>query len=508
LEIAWRAERPVRNPFLDVVVDAEFVAPDGSKIAVPGFYYGAGRWMVRFRPYAAGRWQYAWKLRTENAWTQGTGHVDCTGSDEGTGRVRQNPANPMRWVFENGGPYFPIGLQEGVTLRSPRFSIDGEGRSGPRRDVSIDDYFRIYGEAGFNLFRFSQRNNTDALFDDLDHYSERESIFVDHLLDTARRHGMRIFFGFFGSYGLWTAPSPYERWIHRMFSWVLGLRPEEAINRPGDSATVGKEERFVRYSIARWSAYADFWELLNERVASDQWTSRMAAYVHRVDPDHKPVSTSWEKPELREIDIDAPHWYESEKESDSDLRVRQEAEKWKRFGKPVIVGEQGNSGMNWDPGSAVRMRIRAWTALFQEIVLVFWNTSWSKAGVFGGRYTPGDANIYVGPQERSYVRALGDFAARLDGDVRIAEVAVEGGDVRAYGLQSPRLTAAYLHRFGDPAAPAGRVKITLATPRNRHSLAEWIDPATGAVVARSTAPQGEAALDVPPFRVDLALLLR
>src|ERR1035441_2504694 len=94
-------------------------------------------------------------------------------------------------------------------------------------------------------------------------------------------------------------------------------RPREAINRPEDSATIEKEERFVRYCIARWGAYADFWELLNERLAADQWTSRMAAYVHAVDPDHKPVSTSWEKPALREIDINAPHWYESERDRKS-----------------------------------------------------------------------------------------------------------------------------------------------------------------------------------------------
>jgi len=48
---------------------------------------------------------------------------------------------------------------------------------------------------------------------------------------------------------------------------------------------------------------------------------------------------------------------------------------WKKFGKPVIVGEQGNVaskeemqsadiGGAWDAKSALRMRIRNWTALF------------------------------------------------------------------------------------------------------------------------------------------------
>jgi hypothetical protein len=504
-EMAWRAEHPFQNPFVDVIVNADFIAPDGARIAVPGFYYGAGRWMMRFRPYAAGRWKYVWKLRAEGVGAQGSGQVECTSQDDGKGRVRRDPTNPMRWVFDNGDPYFPIGIQEGVTLRSPSFGIDGEGRNGPRRDVSVEDYFEIYGNAGFNLFRFSQRNNTDPLFDDLDHYRERESVFADHLLDSARRNGMRVLFGFFGFYDHVTAPNRFESWTRR-----LGLgRPREAINRPEDWATIEKERRFVRYCIARWGAYADFWELLNERAADDEWTNKMAAYVHAVDPDHKPVSTSWEKPELREIDINAPHWYESEIEVDSDLRVRQMAADWKRFGKPVIVGEQGNTGINWDPGSAMRMRIRAWTALFQEIGLVFWNTSWSKAGVNGGRYLPGSAsNVYLGPEERGYIRVLHDFANRLDPDVRITEASVAGGDVRAYALKSPWLTCAYLQHYGDHTTVARGLKITLAYPEGRRPIAEWLDPATGAVISRAAVRPGEPALDVPAFRVDLALIVK
>jgi hypothetical protein len=511
LELAWRAQHRLQNPFVDVVVNADFTAPDGARVAVPGFYYGAGRWMVRFRPGTSGQWKYAWTLQAKGLRAQGEGQFECTTLDDGKGRVRQNPVNPLRWVLDNGDPYFPIGLQEGITLRSPRFAIDGEGRNGPRRDVSIEEYFQIYGDAGFNLFRYSQRNNTDSLFDDLDHYRERESIFVDHLLDTARRHGIRVMFGFFGFYDNWAAPA--DMWPAPPGMWAaptLGpMRAGGAINRPQDSATIEKEKRFVRYCIARWGAYSDFWELLNERQAADQWTSMMAAYVHAVDPDHKPVSTSWEKPDLREIGINAPHWYESESELDSDLRVQQNAAGWKRFGKPVIVGEQGNRGMNWDPGSATRMRIRAWTALFQEITLVFWNTSWSKAGMNGGRYDPGHAsNIYLGPEERSYIRALSDFGARLDPEVRISEISVAGGDVRVYGLKSPRLTAAYLHRFGDHTTDLRGLKITLACPESSRPVAEWIDPATGAVISRGPVCQGEPTLDVPPFRVDLALLVK
>jgi hypothetical protein len=237
----------------------------------------------------------------------------------------------------------------------------------------------------------------------------------------------------------------------------------------------------------------------------------MAEYARSVDPDHKPISTSWEKPDLPDIDINAPHWYESEDELSSDLRVQEQAAKWKRAGKPVIVGEQGNSGMNWDPGSAVRMRIRSWTALFQEIGLVFWNTSWSKAGMFGGRYTPGEgANIYIGPEERSYIRVLQDFASRLDSNVQMAPVPLTSTTlIRSYGLFSKDVGAVYLQHAESHTTSAQGAKLSfdfssISQPR---LLGEWIDPATGEVLSRVKILPRQLTLSVPSFNVDIALLV-
>jgi hypothetical protein len=174
----------------------------------------------------------------------------------------------------------------------------------------------------------------------------------------------------------------------------------------------------------------------------------------------------------------------------------------------VIVGEQGNTGMNWDPGSALRMRIRAWTALFQEIGLIFWNTSWSKAGVFGGHYTPrGFANIYLGPVERQYIGVLSGFSARLDAQVKMVAASVSDDGVRAYALLSPKLAAVYLHHFRDHTAAVTGVKVTLRVPEANRLVAEWIDPASGAIIARTPVQPGNATLLAPPFRVDAAVLV-
>jgi hypothetical protein len=387
------------------------------------------------------------------------------------------------------------------------FGVDGEERGGSARGLSAQQYFDLYGQAGFNLLRFSQRNCSYLTYDDLDHYSLAGSLATDQLLQTARANGFRVMFGFFGYHAAWNHGTTAQRAVGYLRE-KLGFL-DEAISSGRDSNTLHREERFVDYCIARWGVYADFWELLNERQASDEWTRVMAAHVQSVDPDGKPIATSWEKPQVAGIGINAPHWYTEESEKDSDLRVAEVAAKWKQFSKPVLVGEHGNMGMNWTPLSALRMRIRTWTAMFEEIGLVFWNTSWSKYGMNGGTYMPGSvANIYLGPEERGYIAALHGFADRLDADVRMTPVEVSApASVRGYGLVSPQVAAVYLHHFEDHATPLHGLRMKVALPSRPGLRFEWIDPATGSVLAKGPVSSGAEGLEAPPFPIDLALLV-
>jgi Domain of unknown function (DUF5060) len=521
----------IAKPFSRVAIEAQFTGPGGSKYRRQGFYYGGHAWMVRFRPDTAGNWTYEYVFRAENGQQRrGSGKFECL-QGEAEGPIRIDPHNPYRWVTMSGTPYFPIGLQDCVSANGSQvanFGIDGEGRNEKPREVAAGEYFAIYGQAGFNMFRFSQRNCSYPLFTAVGDYREAESLATDRLLASARANGFRVMFGIFGDYDVWSEGGYFARAIKRIRT-ELGLL-EEAINRPADRWRIEQEKRFVDYCVARWGVYVDFWELLNERKASDDWTRIMASYLRSVDPDHKPVSTSYEKPQLVEIDINAPHWYESEPASDSDLRVHLNAAKWKSFGKPVIVGEQGNTGMNWDPGSAERMRIRTWTSLFEEIGLVFWNTSWSKAGMHHGHYTPGAvANIYLGPQERSYVAILRRFCSALDRDIRQARLSTsDPGSVRTYALASNSVFAAYLHRYAVDRNVGVQLRASIELPWGGKSCApldlgsmrrsqtgmctareaQWIDPVTGRIVAQTILKSRTNSLDVPPFEVDLALLVR
>jgi hypothetical protein len=512
LELSFKHNGAYRNKFFDAAVAVNFVSPDGQGHRRAGFFFGDDTWMVRFRPNQLGRWSYKYVFQDKQGFVKkGTGAFECTAGKQ-QGPIHRRRDNPYRWTFAGGKPYFPVGLQDCVYsdgTHLPRFQIDGESRQGPCRDLSMDEYFAIYEQAGFNLFRFSQRNCSYAIFQDLDHYSENESRITDLLLSSARKHGFRIMFGIFGYHGFWYEGSFPGRVIHFLRTKLGAI--EEGIQRPDDLEVLRKEKRFIDYSVARWGAYTDFWELLNERNAPEQWTRLMAAHLQSVDPDRKPIGTSWERPALPDIAINTPHWYESENESDSDLRVQQMAEKWKAYGKPVIVGEHGNTGMNWDVKSAQRMRVRLWTALFNEISLIFWNTSWSKSGMYEGHYTPGEAaNIYLGPEERGYVRALRKFSSRLGVGLKMKPVRVSAPDqVRAYGLLSETQAAVYLHHFADDNVPMTGLDITLQCPNSTQGelVGEWIDTSTGDVISRLKTRPGVQTLDVPPFSVDLALLI-
>ncbi|MBI2297333.1 MAG: DUF5060 domain-containing protein [Armatimonadetes bacterium] len=532
-ELSFQHERVYDDPFFDVTVDVTFHPPTGAAVRVGGFHYGSpkrptvvqrpgqgGRrsteyvyenhdlWKARLAPWEVGGWRYEWVFRNKQGEeARGEGRFECvTGRAPLPGFIRLSQADPFAWVFDDGTPFFPVGLQEcvgdaGVGSAMAGASLEGPFRTdrtnlvelpqGPRyvrgpsmNPQNMDVYLRRYGRCGFNLFRFSQANCSYNLYADLDHWSTHEAVMTDELLQYCRKYGFRVMYGIFG----------YQK--------VFNEHPE-------DAAGMEKVKRFVQYSVNRWGAYVDIWEFLNEQQAVDGWYAQMTPYLKSIDPYHHPVTTSWERPNLEGIDVNAPHWYGNEDEHKSDTDTAGRARGWKAQNKPVIVGEQGNwvagdkprpvgVGGVWDAGSARRMRIRLWTSLFNEISLVFWNTSYARDGH--------NMNLWIGPQERSYVHALQDFSARLDALVKPAEVQVsEPAQVRAYGLASDRRAAVYLHHFADHDEPAQGVTVSLTVPAACHGY--WYVPETAAIVGRFDAPAGAGQFVAPPFRVDLALLL-
>jgi len=567
-EMTFQHEGNCAHPTWDVTIDVTFTSPGGKKVEVGGFFYGSSRpqkpvvregkdgrgrrrtsatwpcdpadlWMARYAPSELGRWSFEYVFRNkagDAARGRGTFRV-VKGRIHNSGWVRINPRNPHRFVFEDGSPYYPIGFQDGIfdnnhngsamdasSMEGP-FRPDPQGRRpkpppgalfarGPSMGPqNWDVHFGRHSRAGFNLWRFSPHNFSLPVFD-IHYHAEaptparirwEQARMVDEMLRMTRKYGIRNFYGIFG--------------FAKCFN-----------NEPGNAAGMAKVKAIVKYSVDRWGALVDFWEILNEQKASKEWYEIVVPYLKSIDPYHKPVATSWQRPELDCIDINAPHWYGRENELTSDSTTAGRAKAMKRHGKPVIYGEQGNGGGRmeltpqgiggvWDPGSARRMRVRNWTALFHEIVFIFWETSYAKDGHH--------MNLWIGPEERQYVRAMQDFAARLDAGIQMADVSLTGppaGAVRAYGLRSDRRAAVYLHHFGcaqcardrsggkpsrhrwDHArGPVKGLKVTVDVPRA--AKAYWYDPRDASILRRLDVAAGRQTLDVPAFEIDLAVLI-
>jgi len=537
-EVIFSHYQEYKNPFLDVSIETTFTSPSGKQFKVGGFHYGSlnkakikkelpadGKdhqkieyifdesdiWKVRFAPSEVGKWEYSYVFSNNKGQiATGSGEFECIeGRVHNSGFVRQDSKNPFRWVFDDGTPYYPIGLQDGVfdgdglgtvlanwALEGP-FRTDRKNfpdpppgamfKPGPSNNpMNADIYFRRYAKGGFNLLRFSQQNFSLSLMQDFDHYLKQESIMVDEYLLHARKYGFKIFYGIFG----------YQNVFNE---------------HPDDPVAMEKVKRFIKYSVDRWGAYVDFWEFLNEQKADTKWYEIMTPYLQSIDPYHHPITTSWERPEIDGIEINAPHWYSGMANvSDSDKVTLDQIREWKKFSKPVIVGEAGNwsdqdpkkrlpgIGGAWDPESHLRMRVRNWTALFNEVSFVFWNTSYAKDGHF--------MNIWLGPKEREYVKAMQDFAYTLGGDVRMANVNVSDSKLaRAYGLASDTRFGAYILHAEDYSKALNGLTVTIDIPKAGNAY--WYSPENGAILGAFKIKSGNHTFTVPDFNLDIALLI-
>jgi hypothetical protein len=460
--------------------DVTLTGPAGRRVEIGGFDAGDGTWRFRFAPAALGTWRWqAHVTGGPHPVGRGGSFVAVRGSSPGF--VRRSPYDRYRWTFTDGSSFSALGMEDcTVSVHTPNplddFGFDG-GSGVPPRWAILEPYLDAYAAAGFDLFRWGPDNCSFPLYDRIDPsgnvYSVQNAVYADTLVSSLRRHGFRIEFVLFGSH------PPFPDATTPQFAAV---------------------ERYVHYVVDRYGADVDFWELTNEASPPSSWVTQVAAYLRRIDPYHHPIGTSWSRPDLSGIDFGSDHWYQTEGDLDSDLVTwqRLRSESARRYGKPTLVDEQGNAGHNWDPTSGVRMRLRVWTAFFGEAALVFWNTSGTKD------YTAGAGNVYVGPQERDYIRVLASYVHAFDPRARVVTARVTGAaGLRAYALRGPREYGLYLADGASHDQSVGAAKVTVDPARR--GRATWIDPATGRTLATIAVPAGRQTLAVPPFTIDVAL---
>ena len=224
------------NPFLDVQLAATF-SLGHRVVAVDGFYDGEGRYKIRFMPDTPGEWSYSTSSPIK-ALTNKTGKVSCAAAlPDAHGPVVVR--NVHHFAYADGTPYFPFGTtcyawvhQSEELQRETLKTLEGSPFNKVRMCVFPKSYEYNHNEPA--LYPFER---TAAGYND---FTSPNPAFFAHLerrIRDLRRLGIEADLILF---------HPYDRWGYATMS-------AEA------------DDRYLRYVLARLSAYRNvWWSLANE----------------------------------------------------------------------------------------------------------------------------------------------------------------------------------------------------------------------------------------------------
>lgn len=354
------------NPFTDARIKAEFKIGHRT-IEVDGFYDGGGLYRIRFMPDATGRWTYTTKSNRPEL-NGKNGSFDCVpnaGKNHGPVVVR----NTYHFGYADGRPYFPVGTTayawahqgdelEEQTLRTLREAPFNK----MRMCVFPKDYVYNQNEPKYYPFpRDASGKNDFSRFDPafFRHFEKR----VRELMEMGIEADLILF-------------HPYDRWGYQ------DMPPEV-------------DERYLRYLIARLSAYRNvWWSMANE------WDFMKKKTLADFDRYFRIVQESDPYGHLRSIhngtvvyDQAKPWVTHASVQGDDFPKTPDYLSTWK---KPVVWDEckyEGNIPRRWGDIPAQELVRRFWlgTALgsyvghgetYLDSKDVLW---WSKGGILKGQ---------------------------------------------------------------------------------------------------------------------------
>jgi len=501
-ELTFQYKGIFKNPWEFADIRAEFIHPaSNDTLRVGGFYYRYDVWKARIVPTKVGEWFFHYQYFVHNKLiAKGSGQFTATPSDH-PGYVRISADNPFRFIFDNGEPYYPLGF--GSCNNFNNFGFDGPerwelksiGKPGfpSSNSINVEPYFETFGNAGFNIYRWSNDNCSYSVYERIgigeNIYKARESILLDELIQTAVKNAFRIIFN-----PLNTPDLTEPRFVN-------------------DSLRVNAVKRYLKYCNDRWGAWVDIWEFFNEKSTNKQWFEILVSYMHDIDPYHHLLTSnpSYIAPNL--FDLLTMHEYDNGDNSNTDRNIANKKNKTLREQqKPMVFTEFGNQRpySNYNPQ---RYRVFIWTAFAEQAHLILWNNSFAKYDTGGvGQYT----NVYLGPEERQETKIHTQFISHFP--IKHRNVALEvskPNKVRVHALQADDDLIAYLYCFADrPNIKSGREKdngailknmtVKVPVPQNAN-YAIWVDPESGRVLDSFEITSGLKELNVPDFKVDIAL---
>lgn len=535
------------NPWEQVSLQADFTAPSGQSLKVDGFFYDRDTWKLRFAPAELGRYTYRYTLTDDQGTNLTKDGAFVVGETQERGFVRVHPSNPHRFVFEKDGGLFsaqglstcvrdPVATQFPTREESKGYCIDKYAATDNACLKTVDEFLDVYvGQTDIDLFRWTVNNCSFPLWQQVftdrssgtarpdNFYDAEKGRWGDALVRNLRARGVRIFlepigFGWRAAQAGRTGCGP--NLDQDCGARVCGARGDMACT-DHNAAVINTNDleaiqRYYRYIVARYGAYVDVWELINEFPLPDAAITQLTGYVRQVDPYGHVITTSWARPDHPEIDLSSPHLYQRSDVFDIDQQVVDalvfgQGQSWPGMaghGKPVIVGEMGEPFMDrtndpdYVPQTRHGTRIKLWTSFFNEIGLIFWESSLSAAQWLGGV-------VFFSPEVRGDTRAHMAFVNKVHPDVKpvaMQSLSQGGQVVRRYELRGADAVYLYLvHAVRNVNSPGAVRDLNLQVDLPAPARVQWVDPLTGQVLESMDLAAGSQNLTVPDFEFDIAL---
>jgi hypothetical protein len=534
LELEIALTRWAENPFdpkqLDVRV--RFISPQGAEAVVPAYYDGRGErtMRARFTPTTEGEWRAQAFVAGAQTQTSPWVRFAVTKPRSGAhGFVRVDKRNPYYLAFDDGTPFFPIGLNLAWW-----------------RDDPIKDYERwldalaANGGNAIRVWMGPQSFSIEWKDTPLGNYTARlnRADYLDKLFEMAEARGIYIQLCLldYSQFSL----NVYPLWHDNPYNAANG----GPLARPRDFATdpTARElfKQRLRYIAARWAYSPNLmaWEWWNEVNFTEvvetpllkMWTEEMTAALRAHDPYRHLTTTSysiegdaviWNMPEIdvvqrHDYNAEDPKWYFPVDGGNG--RFQQQT---KLLPKPLVMGEWGATytleDMTGPDRFGVQFHNGLWAAPFtgmaSSAMYWWWDTLIEPANLwphFKGIASfmrsedlallkptpakpsvPGAVALALGNEDRALVWLRSRQYAR-------AEVQYK----HMMALSTGEATQATF-RF-DPK-PLQGVTVALSGLRDGAYVVNWFDTVSGRQIGREDAASagGVLTLRALPFNTDL-----
>lgn len=326
------------NPFIDVHLSAVFSLGHRT-VNVDGFYDGEGNYKIRFMPDTMGSWSYVTASNAPSL-DKRSGVFACTPAlpnVHGPVEVR----NYYHFAYADGAPFFPFGTTSYAWIHQSE-ALQQETlatlRTAPFNKIRMCVFPKSY-EYNHNEPPFYPFERSAAGANDLTRFNPAFFAHLEQRITNLRELNIEADLILF---------HPYDRWGY-------STMPAEA------------DDRYLRYVIARLSAYRNiWWSLANEydfmKAKSVQDFDRFFQIVEQYDPashlrsvHHGHVMYDYAKPWVTHASLQV---YDFDKS----------AERRAAWRKPLIYDEiqyEGNLNSRWGNLSGEEMTRRFWLGIIE-----------------------------------------------------------------------------------------------------------------------------------------------